>query len=117
MRELEVLRLFAAPGRARADVIEGRALLLPERGVGEIEPAFGHRKTAQRAATLLTRPEHAEKFCIRRSEALAHRSCGSGQPRRAQAASTVLRKRQAIVIGPTPPGTGVMKPATSAQLS
>src|ERR1700677_2511448 len=32
-------------------------------------------------------------------------------PRRAIAASTVLLSRQAIVIGPTPPGTGVMAPA------
>ena len=37
---------------------------------------------------------------------------GSGRPRRRQAVSTVLRSRQAIVIGPTPPGTGVIAPAT-----
>src|SRR5437016_12219640 len=33
---------------------------------------------------------------------------GSGRPRRRHAASSVLRRRQAIVIGPTPPGTGVI---------
>src|SRR6476620_3368997 len=33
--------------------------------------------------------------------------------RRAVAASTVLRRSIAIVIGPTPPGTGVIAPATS----
>src|SRR5439155_5396442 len=38
---------------------------------------------------------------------------GSGKPRRRQAASKVLSKRQAIVIGPTPPGTGVIAPATA----
>src|SRR4051794_6493267 len=34
-------------------------------------------------------------------------------PRRRRQAITVLCRRQAIVIGPTPPGTGVMAPATS----
>src|SRR5215472_16075586 len=37
---------------------------------------------------------------------------GSGRPRRRQAATKVLRNRHAIVIGPTPPGTGVIAPAT-----
>ncbi len=36
------------------------------------------------------------------------------QPRRARYAVSVLRSRQAIVIGPTPPGTGVIAPATAA---
>src|SRR5215471_15461062 len=31
-----------------------------------------------------------------------------------QAARSVLNRRHAIVIGPTPPGTGVMAPATSS---
>src|SRR5205814_2088303 len=35
-------------------------------------------------------------------------------PRRARAAFTVLASMRAIVIGPTPPGTGVMWPARSA---
>lgn len=35
----------------------------------------------------------------------------AAKPRRASAASSVFSKRQAIVIGPTPPGTGVMAPA------
>ena len=43
-------------------------------------------------------------------------SAGTGRPRRRQAASRVLRKRQAMVIGPTPPGTGVIAPATSRRL-
>ena len=41
-------------------------------------------------------------------------SAGIGRPRRRQAACRVLRSRQAMVIGPTPPGTGVMAEATSA---
>src|SRR3977135_2840488 len=41
----------------------------------------------------------------------ADNASGSGNPRRRQAASSVLRNRQAIVIGPTPPGTGVIAPA------
>jgi hypothetical protein len=36
---------------------------------------------------------------------------GSVRPRRRQAAITVLRSRQAMVIGPTPPGTGVIAAA------
>ena len=40
---------------------------------------------------------------------------GSTRPWMRQQAVTVLARRQAIVIGPTPPGTGVIAPATSAQ--
>ena len=39
-------------------------------------------------------------------------SAGGGRSERAQAALTVLASRQAMVIGPTPPGTGVIAPAT-----
>ena len=38
---------------------------------------------------------------------------GTAKPRRRHAATTVLASRQAIVIGPTPPGTGVIALATS----
>src|SRR3974390_1633101 len=38
---------------------------------------------------------------------------GAGSPACMQAARSVLKRRHAIVIGPTPPGTGVMAPATS----
>src|SRR6202035_1571495 len=37
---------------------------------------------------------------------------GSGRTLRRHAASRVLRNRHAIVIGPTPPGTGVIATAT-----
>src|SRR6266568_24307 len=47
----------------------------------------------------------------------AYSTTQSGRPRRRDAASSVLRNRQAIVIGPTPPGTGVMAPATRRALS
>ena len=40
---------------------------------------------------------------------------GSGRPSDRQQAVTVLASRQAMVIGPTPPGTGVIAPATSAR--
>ena len=39
-------------------------------------------------------------------------TAGVGNPLIAQVARTVLTIRHAIVIGPTPPGTGVMAPAT-----
>ena len=35
-------------------------------------------------------------------------------PSRRAAETSVLRIRQAMVIGPTPPGTGLIAPATSA---
>ena len=37
---------------------------------------------------------------------------GSSMPACWQAAVTVLASRQAMVMGPTPPGTGVIAPAT-----
>lgn len=91
--------------------------LLPERCVIHLEPVARHRPAAKGAETALPVPKCPEMSRFWRRMALAHSPSGTAQPRRAQAASTVLRNRQAIVIGPTPPGTGVMKPATSAQLS
>lgn len=44
-------------------------------------------------------------------------SAGALMPACAQAARTVLRSRQARVIGPTPPGTGVMAEATCSASS
>ena len=44
-------------------------------------------------------------------------SSGGGRPARRCAATRVLRSRTAIVIGPTPPGTGVIAPATSLPLA
>src|SRR5438128_909950 len=43
-----------------------------------------------------------------------HKPSGSARPARRCAATTVLRSRQAMVMGPTPPGTGVIEPATSS---
>ena len=42
---------------------------------------------------------------------------GSSSPLARQQAVSVLASRQAIVIGPTPPGTGVIAPATAAALA
>ena len=42
------------------------------------------------------------------------RPSGSGRPSTRKVAVRVLASRQAMVIGPTPPGTGVIAPATSA---
>ena len=42
-----------------------------------------------------------------------HRLFSYGKPSRRAAETKVLRIRQAMVIGPTPPGTGVIAPATS----
>src|SRR5690606_32227213 len=42
---------------------------------------------------------------------------GIGWPKDLQAATSVLAISMAMVIGPTPPGTGVMAPATAAHSS
>lgn len=117
MGKLKVLRLVRSAPRLRQDMIKARPLFLPERGMGHLKPVARHRSAAEGAQPALSLPECPELACLGRCWALAHRPAGTAQPRRAQAASTVLRRRQAIVIGPTPPGTGVMNPATSAQLS
>ena len=46
-------------------------------------------------------------------EAFRIHKFAAGNPADVHAALTVLASRQAIVIGPTPPGTGVIAPATS----
>src|SRR5262245_23189053 len=66
-------------------------------------------------------PHHeGENACTRvrfqslaRSSELGLLKSGNGNPACMQAARTVLASRQEIVIGPTPPGTGVIAPATS----
>jgi|GEM_PF-1495499 len=73
-----------------------------------IGPAGGYGLSTQGAEAVLILPKLPESRRVRRGKGLAHRPSGTGQPRRAQAASTVLRNRQAMVMGPTPPGTGVM---------
>jgi hypothetical protein len=52
-----------------------------------------------------------------RGPSQAVRPFGSARPLARQAAVRVLARRHAMVIGPTPPGTGVMAPATRAALS
>src|SRR5690625_539993 len=54
---------------------------------------------------------------VPRYEVQAVRPSGSGSPLIWQQAVSVLTSRQAIVMGPTPPGTGVIAPATLEQLS
>lgn len=117
MRQLQVLRPVRSAPRLRQDMIKARPLFLPERGMAHLKPVARHRLAAKGAQPALLLPQRPELRRLWRGSALAHSPAGTAQPRRAQAASTVLRRRQAIVIGPTPPGTGVMNPATSAQLS
>ncbi len=116
MRQLEILRCVGSAPRPCPDVIKAWPLFLPERGMSHLKPVARHRLAAKRTKPALFFPKCPELSGFWRRMALAHSPSGTAQPRRAQAASTVLRRRQAIVIGPTPPGTGVMNPATSAQL-
>src|SRR4029078_8818098 len=57
------------------------------------------------------------KGCGDKHQGADHKPSGSARPARRCAATTVLRKRQAIVIGPTPPGTEVIARATSSASS
>jgi hypothetical protein len=43
---------------------------------------------------------------------ISYYTAGAGSPACVQAACSVLTSKHTIVIGPTPPGTGVMAPAT-----
>ncbi len=83
---------------------------------GQARCTFDHHDCSPRCVSIKPRtnktvfpmrPGPVEKVKARAQNA------GSGRPRRRQAASKVLSKRQAIVIGPTPPGTGVIAPATA----
>src|SRR5690606_28530025 len=62
------------------------------------------RRTARRA-------DNDQKRDERRDAQFDHRPSGGSIPSRRQAATNVLRRSTAIVIGPTPPGTGVIAPA------
>lgn len=89
----------------------------PKRRMRHIKPCGRHRDTAESANPLLPGPQRFVGFRGMGREWLAHNALGRVHPRRAQAARTVLRSKQAIVIGPTPPGTGVICPVTLAQES
>ena len=78
---------------------------MPE--VAEKSNFFNHNAKSYNA-------EYAENAGGRREKQLLHVFAGSGTPRRSLAACTVLAMSMAMVSGPTPPGTGVMAPATSA---
>src|SRR3954468_24260995 len=83
-------------------------------------PAVGGREVAgqagedRRAAGRIDDDEEGDGG---RDEQLDHSPSGASRPKRAQAATRVLRSSTAIVIGPTPPGTGVIAPATWAAVA
>ncbi len=59
------------------------------------------------------RIDHDEEGDKRGDEQFHHSPSGAERPARLCAATRQLRSSTAIVIGPTPPGTGVIAPATS----
>ena len=65
----------------------------------------------------IDRPRCGRSSGARSSIASVSAQLRAGSPFWISAASTVFFRRQAIVIGPTPPGTGVMAPATLAHPS
>ena len=101
---------------------EGAAMTRPPRPHGHRRLRAGrnpgtHRMRLAAAAARTPCAAPAARACSIASPPInraAKSTAGIGSPRRRQAASSVLRRRQAMVIGPTPPGTGVMAQATSA---
>ena len=116
MGELQIIGCVFAAFGFRPNMIQRRAVFAPDLSVRRFKAIAKHRRTTERAQTLLIAPKTLKLIRIRRAKRLAHSPSGTAHPRRAQAASTVFRSRHAMVIGPTPPGTGVIDPATAAQL-
>ena len=89
---------------------DGRDFTLTElASVDAILGPDGHRRRDDRGRAL--RPGGLRRLSGRRHGVSPS---GSGRPWMRQQATSVLASRQAIVIGPTPPGTGVIAPATCA---
>src|SRR6185503_7151125 len=91
-----------------------------QRGADRHRAAVGGRSAAREAREdrrAARRIDDHQEGDERRSEKLDHRPSGSPRPSRRHAATSVLRISMAMVIGPTPPGTGVMAAATSAASS
>src|SRR5690606_29458714 len=70
---------------------------------------------AEPGVAIDTRHQRQTDFAARivRGNTHAVRSLGGTRPWMSEAVVMVLASRQAMVMGPTPPGTGVMAPATS----
>ena len=88
------LRDFPRPGASRSTTPSG-AGSMPWPPVSRCRPA---PNPASRGRAAATRTPELRGY--------------SGRPRWRRAAVSVFCSRQAMVIGPTPPGTGVMAPAT-----
>src|SRR5690606_19222643 len=101
-----------------------RAVLAHQRGAGDLggddrawvgagDPRQPRSATAQREVRRLRarRTRAREKREQSAAGGSAGQSpAGAGRPARAWAATSVLRSRTAMVMGPTPPGTGVIAP-------
>src|SRR5207249_5985974 len=108
----------------------GQRLVAVHRDRGEVDEDVVATLTLNEPVTLLVRepldgallqPVPPTRAPARRPARLTQRANGTRQPPRNaskprlnRAALSVERRSNAIVIGPTPPGTGVMNPATSA---
>lgn len=97
-------------------MIEGGALFRPDTRMRRVKSIGQHGFLAKGTTAILLTPQRFKQVAVWNGVALAQSMSGNCHPRRAHAAITVFRNKQAIVIGPTPPGTGVIEPATDAQL-
>ena len=75
-------------------------------------PEDAHRLIAEGIARAKGRSEARSNLDIRLRQPMTGYTAGVGRPVIAQAARRVLTSRHATVIWPTPPGTGVIAPAT-----
>ena len=93
------------------NMIERRPLLGPNTRMRGIKSVAHHKLATQRALSSLTVPKRFKTLRTWSLIRLTHSASGASQPRRAHAARTVFRSKHAMVMGPTPPGTGVIDPA------
>src|SRR5262249_26524781 len=78
------------------------------------EPLDGALSQLPASFKNMRRPGHRAATTITTRGSVAQTRGKASAPRRYRAAWRVLPRRHAIVIGPTPPGTGVKNAATSA---
>jgi hypothetical protein len=104
---------LSALERARVLIGPDAAALLADHVIDYVKRAR-HRAPAREGRIVMWRLDVGEVAAIaERIQPRSHPMSGTARMAWAQAACTVLRSSEAMVIGPTPPGTGVMAPATS----
>src|SRR5436190_6702820 len=96
-------------------VVHAVAPVVQLRGSIQLDLEFGCADGALLALFVSQRPELLEVVVAHTNDQIlelaGHQTAANGRPARRRASCSVLYIRQATVIGPTPPGTGVRWPA------